>query len=555
MCYMVSARVVRDRKDAFCEERAELQAVLSARSFQRAPKLSRILAYVCEKYFSGQGADLKEYSIAVDALGRAPGFDPQADAIVRVDLHLLRKRLESYYAHDGKDRPVRIVLPLGQYAPEFIPNEGNGKTDSGASLKCSLSPSDIIDDTELSRPAGEAPAVASEGAEKRIFRILQGPALCRVKAWAQRRSAVLAAMVCGLLGLAFGAGGTLALYRHRVPALWMLGNVPIPIKAASAEILQHFSVGGVPDFEDRAIRIRCGSDQDYTDASGLRWSADRFYSGGAIFRRDVIPIFRSADPVLYSTGRQGVFHYDIPVAPGTYEVRLLFAETMPGVEDGMRQTSFIVGARNPDTVDVVADAGGTRTATMKISSNVRPGADRKIHVNFWSADGFLNAMEIVPEINGKPAPIRISTLPHLFVDLMGRHWLSDRYFLGGRNINHAFALNRVDPPLFSRERYGNFTYAIPVAPGYSYRLTLYMAERYWGPQNSGLGGVGSRIFSVRCNGIELLHDFDLLKVAQNSTVVAIRFQHLLPDSTAKLNLHFLPVTNYALLNALEVEAE
>jgi len=543
---MVSAPVARDRKDAFGAERAELDAVLSAPLFQRAPKLSRILAYICEKYFSGQAADLKEYSIAVDALGRAPAFDPQADAIVRVDLHLLRKRLESYYAYDGKDRPIRILLPLGQYAPEFIPNGSTSKGARDASLKCALSNSDVILDTDVYQSAIRSAASFKSLAKRQIH---------HVKAWAYRRSTLFVAVVCGLLGLAFGIGGTLTLYRHRVPAVWMLANIPHPISAASSEILQHFDLAGARDFEDRAIRIRCGSDRGYTDSSGVRWIADRFYSGGTVFRRDVTPIFRSADPVLYSSGRQGVFHYDIPVSPGTYEVRLLFAETAPGVEDGMRQISFIIGAGNSDTVDVVADAGGTRTATTKIYSNVRPGADKKIHINFWSTDGFLNALEVVPEINGKPDPVRISALPNMFVDLTGRHWLSDRYFLGGRNINHAFALNRVDPPLLSRERYGNFTYAIPVASGYSYRLTLYMAERYWGPQNSGLGGVGSRIFSVSCNGTELLHDFDLLKVSRNSTPVAVRFQHLRPDSSGKLNLHFLPMTNYAVLNALEVEPE
>ena len=122
---MVSAPVVRDRNSAFCDERLELQAVLSSPLFQRAPKLSKILAYVCEQYFTGKAADLKEYSIAVDALGRAPGFDPQADAIVRVDLHLLRKRLELFYAQDGKNRRVRIILPLGHLvysAHDYGPN-------------------------------------------------------------------------------------------------------------------------------------------------------------------------------------------------------------------------------------------------------------------------------------------------------------------------------------------------------------------------------------------------------------------------------------------------
>jgi hypothetical protein len=319
--------------------------------------------------------------------------------------------------------------------------------------------------------------------------------------------------------------------------------------------LQHFSIGGVPDFEDRAIRIRCGSDQDYVDSSGFRWSADRFYSGGNAFQHDVVQIFRSTDPVLYSTGRMGIFHYDVPVSDGAYEVRLLFAETATDIEDGMREMTFTVGSGNPNMIDVVSDAGGVKTATMKIYSKVRPGTDGKIHIGFRSTGGFLNALEILPELNGKPGAIRISALGHVFVDLAGRHWLSDRYFRGGRNIDHAFTSNRTDPQLFSRERYGNFSYAIPVAQGYSYQLTLYMAERYWGPQNSGLGGVGSRIFNVRCNDAELLHNFDLLQVAHDSTMVAARFRHLHPDSTGKLNLQFLPVVNYAVLNALEVEAE
>jgi hypothetical protein len=551
---MVSAPAVRDKEDAFCEERAELQAVLSSTLFQRAPKLSKILAYVCEKYFSGRGANLKEYSIAVDALGRAPEFDPQADAIVRVDLHLLRKRLELYYANDGKSRRLRIFLPLGQYVPEFIPNITPAGENVRIAPKRVLSSSTAIaHQVPLSPPA--APTLLASSRDKRDFISPRAFVLRQATLWIRHRTAILVATSCLLLGMALGAGGTPLIYRHLFRGLWVFSNAPAPIRVASAEILRHFSIGGAPDFEDRAIRIRCGSDQDYVDSSGFRWKRDHFYSGGDSFRREVVPIFGSPDPILYSTGRAGIFHYDVPVAAGVYEVRLLFAETATDIEDGMRETTFVVGSGNPTTVDVVSDAGGTKTATMKIYSNVHPGADGKIHVNFRSTGGFLNALEILPEPGGKPGPIRISTLPHLFVDLAGRNWLSDRYFRGGRNIDHAFTSNRADPPLFTRERYGNFSYAIPVDPGYSYQLTLYLAERYWGLQNSGLGGVGSRIFDVRCNDTELLRHFDLSQAARDSTVVAIRFRHLHADSTGKLNLQFLPVVNYALLNALAVEAE
>jgi len=115
-------------------------------------------------------------------------------------------------------------------------------------------------------------------------------------------------------------------------------------------------------------------------------------------------------------------------------------------------------------------------------------------------------------------------------------------------------LNRLDPPLFSRERYGNFNYAIPVAPGYSYQLTLYMAERYWGPQNSGLGGEGSRIFDVRCNGNELLHNFDLLKEAGTANVVAARFATCTRILRQTQPL-FCACDHYSLINALELEPE
>src|SRR5262249_49453466 len=85
-----------------------------------SPKLSRLLTYVCDKYFSGESDELKEYSIAVDVLGRDTEFDPQLDAVVRVDTHHLRKRLKQYYAGEGGGHEIEIVIATGQYAPQFI---------------------------------------------------------------------------------------------------------------------------------------------------------------------------------------------------------------------------------------------------------------------------------------------------------------------------------------------------------------------------------------------------------------------------------------------------
>ncbi|HQR34519.1 MAG TPA: hypothetical protein PLK30_17395, partial [Blastocatellia bacterium] len=104
----------------FREERAALEAVMASGIFQRAPNMARMLNYVCTKYFEGQQDQVKEYTIAVEALGRSPEFDQERDSIVRVEAHRLRKRLLEFYASGGEAHRVRIVMPVGQYIPQFV---------------------------------------------------------------------------------------------------------------------------------------------------------------------------------------------------------------------------------------------------------------------------------------------------------------------------------------------------------------------------------------------------------------------------------------------------
>ncbi len=88
--------------------------------FGRTNYTVRLLTFVCEKYFEGAIDEIKEYSIAVQALGRPESFDPQVDTIVRVTAHALRKKIEDYYASGGAEHAVRICLPPGHYVPKFI---------------------------------------------------------------------------------------------------------------------------------------------------------------------------------------------------------------------------------------------------------------------------------------------------------------------------------------------------------------------------------------------------------------------------------------------------
>ena len=104
---------------AWTQERAELAAVLTSETFRRSSRVTQLLRYICERTFEGKDDELKEYTIAVEALGRPETFDHTRDSIVRVEAHRLRKRLERYYGGEGAGRPLRISLPRGGYVPKF----------------------------------------------------------------------------------------------------------------------------------------------------------------------------------------------------------------------------------------------------------------------------------------------------------------------------------------------------------------------------------------------------------------------------------------------------
>ena len=101
------------------EEWQELQTVLRSGILDKAANLRHFLEYIAEQHFAGNTEQIKEYSIAVNALHRLEQFDPQSDTIVRVSAHTLRKKLERYYATEGADHLIQMRLPVGKYVLQF----------------------------------------------------------------------------------------------------------------------------------------------------------------------------------------------------------------------------------------------------------------------------------------------------------------------------------------------------------------------------------------------------------------------------------------------------
>jgi len=101
------------------ERQAELKRVLDSKYFFKAAKRKLFLEFVNNHASRGEGDKLNEYLIGVEVYDRGTDFDPQQDPIVRVQAHEIRRALKSYYEAEGKESPLRVELPLGQYAPLF----------------------------------------------------------------------------------------------------------------------------------------------------------------------------------------------------------------------------------------------------------------------------------------------------------------------------------------------------------------------------------------------------------------------------------------------------
>jgi hypothetical protein len=123
--------------------------------------------------------------------------------------------------------------------------------------------------------------------------------------------------------------------------------------------------------------------------------------------------------------------------------------------------------------------------------------------------------------------------------------------IGGRPGQSTTAAKSEQTSLYGSHRVGNFRYILPVVPLEKYRVRLYFEEPWFGKENAGIGGPGSRVFDVWCNGVTLLKDFDILKEAGSNPVVKT-FDNVQATSQGKIEIIFSPVINYPLINAIEV---
>jgi hypothetical protein len=109
-----------------------LARVIRSPVFRDSLRLTSFLKFVVEAALGGKSDRIKSYTIAVEALGRGPAFDPQTDPIVRVEAGRLRNALARYYATTGCNDAILIEMPRGAYVPVFTwRDEGAAPQPSG----------------------------------------------------------------------------------------------------------------------------------------------------------------------------------------------------------------------------------------------------------------------------------------------------------------------------------------------------------------------------------------------------------------------------------------
>jgi hypothetical protein len=492
------------------EIRAELDRLLQSPAFRTSKRCREFLDYIVEHTINGPNGALKERSIGVELFQLPKDFDTGQHTIVRVTANEVRKKLAQYYqADNGNERPVRIELPPGSYSTEFKWNE----------------------------PVVETPVPVAPVSPK------------------PKKRLVYAAIACATVMT------IVAVVTWRSHAL-----SPAPNDAKQKVLAPTPAPVGVPGGD---LRIGVASSSQYIDRSGRVWGPDRFFSGGNVLVRPSERILRTLDPDIYRNLRTGDFRYDIPLQPGAYEMHLHFAETgladfISAESSGEGQRVFAVsanGERLLTAFDVVADAAGANVADERVFLNITPSQDGFLHLAFSAmrSTAMLNAIELIPMTGGKMRPVRIRPgWTTSWQDSSGQQWRADSYFMGGnalvRRTNPALYENSIRPDLalYGSERWGHFSYALPVADG-RYRVTLKFCEGHYGQRNTGVGGVGSRMFDVYCNGVALLRDFDVFKEAggEGRTLDKV-FAGIRPTAQGKIVLTFVPVRGMAFVNGIEV---
>jgi hypothetical protein len=194
--------------------------------------------------------------------------------------------------------------------------------------------------------------------------------------------------------------------------------------------------------------------------------------GGAISGATVSVCASPGDACGVTATTSSTGSYSLSVAPGTYYVW--------ATASGFTDQYFGGGhsASDPADATIAVTSGGTTSVSLTMSPvSPPPQTFTPIYIDSGSTSSYTDSNGVV--------------------------WQKDTYFLGGKTYaakSQAIAGTTADP-LYVTQRYGAFSYSIPVPNG-TYQVTLKLAET-WATT------AGQRVFSVQAEGATVISDLDI----------------------------------------------
>lgn len=100
-----------------------VERVCNSAALKRSAKLRALLLYLCHRWWTEGATEVREHEIGVDVFERPADYDSTQDTLVRVQASQLRKRLERYFAEEGRAEPLILEISKGGYEPVFRDRE------------------------------------------------------------------------------------------------------------------------------------------------------------------------------------------------------------------------------------------------------------------------------------------------------------------------------------------------------------------------------------------------------------------------------------------------
>ena len=289
------------------------------------------------------------------------------------------------------------------------------------------------------------------------------------------------------------------------------------------------------------LRINAGG-AAYNGTDGRVWQADNGFTGGRT-AATAAPILGATDQALYQTERYGNFSYSLPVSNGSYAVTLKFAELYWSTAGQRVFNVSINGQPVLTNFDILATVGSKTAALDRTFTTTVSGGTLTIVFTTVVDNAKVDAIEIVPS-TANTSVFRVNAGGPAYTAADGRVWQADNGFTGGRTAATAAPiLGATDQALYQTERYGNFSYSLPVSNG-SYAVTLKFAELYWST-------AGQRVFNVSINGQPVLTNFDILATV-GSKNAALDRTFTTTVSGGTLTIVFTTIVDNAKVDAIAV---